>query len=88
MLMAIYTQLFIDIIKPEPMKVPKSNIYYEDPLKEATRLPGYNKSRKYNPCLFEAWRGKELHASDVLPPCQNPITQRSTGSSEKSVSWC
>ena len=34
----------IDLIKPEPMKVPKSNIYYEDPLKEATRLPGYNLS--------------------------------------------
>ena len=29
----------IDLIKPEPIKVPKSNIYYEDPLKEATRLP-------------------------------------------------
>ena len=34
---------FIDIIKPEPMKSPKSNIEYIDPLDEATKLPDYNK---------------------------------------------
>ena len=34
---------FIDIIKPEPMRSPKSNIEYVDPLEEATKLPDYNK---------------------------------------------
>ena len=28
---------FIDIIKPEPMRSPKSNIEYVDPLEEATK---------------------------------------------------
>jgi hypothetical protein len=34
---------FIDIIKPEPMTVPKTQNKWEDPLAEATRLPNYNK---------------------------------------------
>ena len=29
----------VDLIKPEPIKVPKSNIYYEDPIDESTRIP-------------------------------------------------
>ncbi len=37
---------FIDIIKPEPMRSPKSNIEYVDPLEEATKLPDYNKMIK------------------------------------------
>ena len=34
---------FIDVVKPDPIKVPQSNIQYEDPLREATKLPNYNK---------------------------------------------
>ena len=33
----------VDLIKPDPIKVPQSNIEYEDPLEEATKLPNYNK---------------------------------------------
>ena len=47
---------FIDIIKPEPMKSPKSNIEYIDPLDEATKLPDYNKVGNIID-VYLAWRG-------------------------------
>ena len=34
----VYAEI-IDIVKPEPMKVPQSNIYYEDPIEESIRIP-------------------------------------------------
>ena len=47
---------FIDIIKPEPMRSPKSNIEYVDPLEEATKLPDYNKVGNIID-VYLAWRG-------------------------------
>ena len=61
----------IDIIKPEPMKVPKSNIYYEDPLKEATRLPGYNKVGNIIH-VYLAWRGKNYMLQMFFPHVKTP----------------
>ena len=61
----------IDLIKPEPMKVPKSNIYYEDPLKEATRLPGYNKVGNIIH-VYLAWRGKNYMLQMFFPHGKTP----------------
>ena len=61
----------IDIIKPEPMKVPKSNIYYEDPLEEATRLPGYNKVGNIIH-VYLAWRGKNYMLQMFFPHVKTP----------------
>ena len=61
----------IDLIKPEPMKVPKSNIYYEDPLKEATRLPGYNKVGNIIH-VYLAWRGKNYMLQMFFPHVKTP----------------
>ena len=47
---------FIDIIKPEPMRSPKSNIEYVDPLEEATKLPDYNKVGNIIDVYLD-WRG-------------------------------
>ena len=61
----------IDLIKPEPMKVPKSNIYYEDPLQEATRLPGYNKVGNIIH-VYLAWRGKNYMLQMFFPHVKTP----------------
>ena len=61
----------IDLIKPEPMKVPKSNIYYEDPLREATRLPGYNKVGNIIH-VYLAWRGKNYMIQMFFPHVKTP----------------
>ena len=61
----------IDLIKPEPMKVPKSNIYYEDPLREATRLPGYNKVGNIIH-VYLAWRGKNYMLQMFFPHVKTP----------------
>ena len=51
---------FIDIIKPEPMRSPKSNIEYVDPLEEATKLPDYNKVGNIID-VYLAWRLSLIH---------------------------
>ena len=61
----------IDLIKPEPIKVPKSNIYYEDPLREATRLPGYNKVGNIIH-VYLAWRGKNYMLQMFFPHVKTP----------------
>ena len=61
----------IELIKPEPIKVPKSNIYYEDPLKEATRLPGYNKVGNIIH-VYLAWRGKNYMLQMFFPHVKTP----------------
>tara|TARA_B100000287_G_scaffold213100_1_gene201184 strand:+ start:278 stop:982 length:705 start_codon:yes stop_codon:yes gene_type:complete len=61
----------IDIIKPEPMKVPKTNIYYEDPLAEAKRLPGYNKVGNIIH-VYLAWRGKNYILQMFFPHVKTP----------------
>ena len=62
---------FIDIIKPEPMKSPKSNIEYIDPLDEATKLPDYNKVG-YIIDVYLAWRGGNYMIKMFFPSVKKP----------------
>ena len=62
---------FIDIIKPEPMRSPKSNIEYVDPLEEATKLPDYNKVGKIID-VYLAWRGGNYMIKMFFPSVKKP----------------
>ena len=62
---------FIDIIKPEPMKSPKSNIEYIDPLDEATKLPDYNKVGNIID-VYLAWRGSNYMIKMFFPSVKKP----------------
>ena len=62
---------FIDIIKPEPMKSPKSNIEYIDPLDEATKLPDYNKVGNIID-VYLAWRGGSYMIKMFFPSVKKP----------------
>ena len=62
---------FIDIIKPEPMRSPKSNIEYVDPLEEATKLPDYNKVGNIID-VYLAWRGGNYMIKMFFPSVVKP----------------
>ena len=62
---------FIDIIKPEPMKSPKSNIKYIDPIDEATKLPDYNKVGNIID-VYLAWRGSSYMIKMFFPSVKKP----------------
>tara|TARA_R100001463_G_scaffold116687_1_gene172042 strand:+ start:157 stop:546 length:390 start_codon:yes stop_codon:yes gene_type:complete len=62
---------FIDIVKPEPMRVPKTNIHYEDPLAEATRLPNYLKVGNIID-TYLAWRGSNYMIKMFFPSVKKP----------------
>ena len=62
---------FIDIIKPEPMKSPKSNIEYIAPLDEATKLPDYNKVGNIID-VYLAWRGGNYMIKMFFPSVKKP----------------
>ena len=62
---------FIDIIKPEPMRSPKSNIEYVDPLEEATKLPDYNKVGNIID-VYLAWRGGNYMIKMFFPSVKKP----------------
>ena len=62
---------FIDIVKPEPINSPKSNIQYEDPLKEATNLPNYNKVGNIID-VYLAWRGSNYMIKMFFPSVKRP----------------
>ena len=62
---------FIDIIKPEPMRSPKSNIEYVDPLEEATKLPDYNKFGNIID-VYLAWRGGNYMIKMFFPSVKKP----------------
>ena len=62
---------FIDIIKPEPMRSPKSNIEYVDPLEEATKLPDYNKVGNIID-VYLAWRGGNYMIKMFFPSIKKP----------------
>ena len=62
---------FIDIIKPEPMRSPKSNIEYIDPLEEATKLPDYNKVGNIID-VYLAWRGGNYMIKMFFPSVKKP----------------
>ena len=56
----------IDIIKPDPIKSPKSNIQYK-----ATRLPDYNKVGNII-AVTVAWRGGTYMIKMFLPTVKKP----------------
>ena len=56
----------IDIINPDPIKSPKSNIQYE-----ATRLPDYNKVGNII-AVTVAWRGGTYMIKMVFPTVKKP----------------
>ena len=56
----------IDIIKPDPIKSPKSNIQYE-----ATRLPDYNKVGNIID-VYLAWRGSNYMIKMFFPSVKKP----------------
>ena len=56
----------VDIIKPEPIKSPKSNIQYE-----ATRLPDYNKVGNII-AVTVAWRGGTYIIKMFFPTVKKP----------------
>ena len=62
---------FIDIIRPEPMRSPKSNIEYVDPLEEATKLPDYNKVGNIID-VYLAWRGGNYMIKMFFPSVKKP----------------
>ena len=64
----VYAEI-VDIIKPEPIKVPQSNIYYEDPIEESTRIP----SKTGNILTVQlAWRGSSYTIQMFFPQVSKP----------------
>ena len=64
----VYAEI-VDIIKPEPMKVPQSNIYYEDPIEESIRIP----SKTGNIItVYLAWRGSSYNIQMFFPQVSKP----------------
>ena len=72
----------VDIIKPEPIQSPKSNIQYIDPLDESTRkpntkpskptrLPDYNKVGNII-AVTVAWRGGTYMIKMFFPTVKKP----------------
>ena len=61
----------VDLIKPDPIKVPQSNIQYEDPLEEATKLPDYNKVGNIID-TYLAWRGTNYMIKMFFPSVKRP----------------
>ena len=64
----VYAEV-IDIIKPEPMKVPQSNIKYEDPIKESTRIR--SKVGQIITVML-AWRGSSYNIQMFFPQVSKP----------------
>ena len=70
----------IDIIKPEPLKVPQSNIYYEDPIKESTRI----KSQTGNIItVYLSWRGSSYNIQMFFPQVTKPSRKQVQDQLEK-----
>ena len=64
----VYAEI-VDIIKPEPIKVPQSNIYYEDPIEESIRIP----SKTGNIItVYLAWRGSSYNIQMFFPQVSKP----------------
>ena len=59
----------IDIIMPEPLKVPQSNIYYEDPIDESIRIP--SKTGNIITVML-AWRGSSYNIQMFFPQVSKP----------------
>ena len=59
----------IDVVKPEPIKVPKSNIYYEDPIEESTRI---RSTVGQIITVMLAWRGSSYNIQMFFPQVSKP----------------
>ena len=64
----LYAEI-IDLIKPEPIKVPKSNIYYEDPIEESTRI---RSTVGQIITVMLAWRGSSYNIQMFFPQVSKP----------------
>ena len=75
----VYAEV-IDLIKPEPMKVPKSNIKYVDPVEESTRI----RSQVGNVItVMLSWRGKGYRIKMFFPQVTKPTRKRVQDQIEK-----
>ena len=63
-----YAQI-IDIIKPEPIKVPRSNIQYEDPIEESVRI---RSQVGHIITVYLAWRGSSYNIQMFFPQVSKP----------------
>ena len=61
----------IDIVKPDPLEPTQSNIHYEDPLAEASRLPNYQNVGNIID-TYLAWRGKNYMIKMFFPSVVRP----------------
>ena len=61
----------VDIIKPEPIQSPKSNIQYIDPLDEAKRLPDFQKVGQIIAVIAQ-WRGGQYKIKMFFPTVKTP----------------
>ena len=68
----VYAEV-IDIFKPEPMKVPQSNIYYEDPIDESIRIP--SKTGNIITVML-AWRGSSYNIQMFFPQVSKPSSKQ------------
>ena len=64
----LYAEI-IDIIKPEPMKVPQSNIKYVDPVEESTRI---RSTVGQIITVMLAWRGSSYNIQMFFPQVSKP----------------
>ena len=60
----------VDIIKPEPMKVPQSSVKWEE-LIEVRKLPNYNKTGNIID-VYLTWRGKTYSIQMFFPQVKKP----------------
>ena len=60
----------IDVIKPEPMKVPASPVKWKE-LTEIRRMPNYNKPGNILQ-IYLAWRGKTMSIQMFFPQVTKP----------------
>ena len=61
----------IDLVKPDPLEPTQSNIHYEDPLAEASRLPNYQNVGNIID-TYLAWRGKNYMIKMFFPSVKKP----------------
>ena len=75
----VYAEV-IDLIKPEPMKVPQSNIKYVDPVEESTRI----RSKVGNVInVMLSWRGSGYSIKMFFPQVSKPTRKRVQDQIEK-----
>ena len=75
----VYAEV-IDIIKPEPMKVPQSNIKSVDPVEESTRI----RSKVGNVInVMLSWRGRGYSIKMFFPQVSKPTRKRVQDQIEK-----